>query len=203
MEEKRSSPIVPDQRTGKAIDAESSVLMQNETSAKAFFEIVKNRLQYVNDWHKLTGDLSARFQLVNKEGVHVYRRALEGDYLKIDIPGPGNKTGRGYDWVQIEAIEDTSFADVERFGFRVRPAENPQSHRHDIAHFYSHESTSTFIVTRDGNRITAAISDRNTKPNKDAAFATDKLRDAVVGAVAAITFSKIQWKGLTDGLVRM
>lgn len=201
MDEKKISPIVPDQLTGKAIDAESSVNLYNKKSAKAFFEVVKNRLQNVNNWHKMAGNLSASFQLVNKEGVDVQRGAQKGDYFKIDIPGPGNKTGRGYDWVQIEDIEDTSFPEVEHFGFRVRPAENPQHHGQDIAHFYSQESTSTFTVTRKGNKITAAIYDRNTKPNKNAEFTTDKIRDAVVGAAALVGFSKIQWKSLTDGLV--
>jgi hypothetical protein len=36
----------------------------------------------------------------------------------------------------------------------------------------------------------------------DADRATDKIRDAVVGAAGALSFSKIQWQKLTDGLIK-
>lgn len=194
--------IIPDQRTGKAIDAESTVEVAEEKDAKAFFDEVKGRLQNVNHWKEYAGNLSATFQLVDREGVEVQRKAQKGDYFKIDIPGPGSQSGDGYDWVQIEDVENTATPDSERFGFRVRPTDNPQSKKEDIAHFYSQESTSSFIVERNKNKITASVHDRNTKPNTDADNTTDKIRDAVVGAVGAFSFSKIQWKNLTDGLLK-
>ena len=203
MTDSKKTSLVPEQQTGKAIDAVSSVRLSNEETAKEFFKIVKSRLQDVNNWGKIAGNLSASFQLIDNNGIEIQRDVQKGDYFKIDIPGPGNKTGEGYDWVQIEDIGSVSFPDMEHFGFRVRPAENPQSDRQDTAHFYSRESTSTFIVTRKGNKVTAGIYDRNTKPNKDADFTTDKIRDAVVGTVGAISFSKIQWKNLTDGLLNI
>jgi hypothetical protein len=71
----------------------------------------------------------------------------------------------------------------------------------DIAHFFSQESTSSFIVTREGNKITAAIYDRNTKPNKDADLLVDEVRDRVIGVAGVLAFSRIQWKKLADSLL--
>jgi hypothetical protein len=202
MKKKQRSDIVPDQETGKAIDAESTVDLKRVEAAKAFFTEVKERLQHVNRWKDIAGPLSATFQLVDAKGNEVEREAQKGDYLKIDIPGPGTQSGDGFDWVQIEEIENNSSPDGERFGFRVRPTDNPQSGNEDVAHFYSSQSTSSFIVERNGKKITASVHDRNTKPNDEADSTMDKIRDAVVGAAGVTSFSKIQWKNLTDGLVK-
>lgn len=201
MKDKDKSGIVPEQRTGKAIDAVSTVELREEEEAKAFFNRAKERLQHVNRWKDMAGALSATFQLVNSEGSEVQRKAQKGDYFKIDIPGPGSESGEGFDWVQIEEVESTSSPDGERFGFRVRPTDNPQNRKDDVAHFYSEMSTSSFVIERKNNKVTASVHDRNTKPNTDADTAIDKIRDAVVGAAGVATFSKIQWKKLTDGLV--
>jgi hypothetical protein len=201
MKEKKESDIVPEQQSGKAIDAESAIELSAPEDASSFFQKVKDRLQDVNRWKDFAGTLSATFQLVDSSGVEVQRKAQKGDYFKIDIPGPGTKSGEGYDWVQIEDVENTSSPDTERFAFRVRPTDNPQNRNEDVAHFYSQDSTSSFVVERNRNKITASVHDRNTKPNTKADAAVDKVRDAVVGAAGIVSFSKIQWKKLTDGLV--
>jgi hypothetical protein len=201
MSERSIDPIVPKQRTGKAIDATGSVILKDEGEAKAFFGVVKNRLQNVNEWVDLAGNLSATFQLVDADGSEVSRNLQQGDHFKIDIPGPGSKTGDGYDWVQIEDVENKSSSDEESFSFRVRPTENPQNQNQDIAHFYSPESTSTFTVSRKGCNVDVAIRDRNTKPNKAADSPVDKIRDSIVGTMGVLSFSKIQWQNLVDGLL--
>src|SRR5687767_10360863 len=107
MKEKNHKGIVPEQHTGKAIDAVRSVELVNNEEAKTFFNIVKSRLENVNNWHKYAGAITAEFKLVDKTGVEVQRKAQKGDYFKIDIPGPGTVSGNGYDWVQIEEVEST------------------------------------------------------------------------------------------------
>ena len=201
MSERKIDPIVPKQRTGKAIDVAGSLTFHDENEAKAFFSVVKGRLQNVNEWADLAGNLSATFRLVNSDGVEVKRNLEQGDYFKIDIPGPGSKTGDGYDWVQIEEVENKSSFDSDSFSFRVRPTENPQNQNKDIAHFYSQESTSTFTVSRKGCTVDATIRDRNTKPNTTADSPVDKVRDSIVGAMGVLSFSKIQWQKLVDGLL--
>ena len=198
----KNSNIIPTQQTGKAIDVESQLELHKENEAQIFFSEVKNRLQNVNHWKEYAGNISATFQLVDQSGAEVMRPVQKGDYFKIDIPGPGTTSGEGYDWAQVEEIENTTDPDGERFGLRVRPSDNPQNKNQDVAHFYSEESTSSFIVERKGNRITVSVHDRNTKPNSDARTAADKVRDAVIGAAGVTAFSKIQWKNLTDGLLK-
>lgn len=202
MKEKETTDMIPAQHTGKAIDAESTIELDNEQDAVAFFKIVMERLQNVNHWKEYAGSISASFQLVDQAGREIHRKAEKGDYLKIDVPGPGSLSGEGFDWVQIEAVERATGPNTESFGFRVRPTDNPRGREQNIAHFYSHESTSSFVIQRERNKITASVHDRNTKPNTDADHATDKVRDVVVGIGGALGFSKIQWKNLTDGLIR-
>src|SRR5687767_8138963 len=127
MEEKNYTGIVPEQYAGKAIDAESSIELNNVEEAKTFFNLVKKRLQDVNNWHELAGNLSADFHLVNRNGEKIHRNIQEGDYFKIDIPGPGTESGEGYDWVRIEKIENFSTPEIESFALRVRPAPNPRN----------------------------------------------------------------------------
>lgn len=202
MKQEDLTGIVPDQHTGEAIDTASEMECTDAESARKFFQVVKNRLQQVNSWHQVGGKLTASFQVVDAQGKEVTRLVQKGDYLKIDIPGPGTVSGEGYDWVQVEAIEEIEAPEKESFGFRVRPVTNPQNREQDVSHFYSPESTSSFIVTRDHTKITAAIYDRNTKVNKPEHSARDKIRDAVVGRAGILSFSRIQWKALTDGLLR-
>ncbi|HTF20512.1 MAG TPA: hypothetical protein VK658_20710 [Chryseolinea sp.] len=189
--------LVPPQRSGKAIDAEASAVLSTEKTAVVFYELVKNRMQHVNSWSVISGKLSAEFQLVNKEGLEVFRKAHVGDYLRIDIMGPGGTSGSGFDWVKIEQLQD----EPDSFGFRVRPTSHPSAHRAVPDHFYDDESTSTFQVIRAGCRVIVSISDRNTKPNSVAANVVDKVRNHVVAWAARARFSQIQWQSLADGLV--
>ena len=202
MKQDHKPGLVPEQHTGKPIDAESTVELENTEEARRFFETVKNRLQNVNSWHDMAGKLSARFRLMDASGQPANRTVQKGDHFRIDVPGPGTNSGEGFDWVRVEEIEDSTGADSETFGIRVRPSQNPQSTQNEVAHFYSPESTSTFTVKRQGTQITAGIYDRNTKPNQEPDSVVDKVRDAVVGFFGLLSFSKIHWKALTDGLVK-
>ena len=202
MEEKNHTGVIPDHYTGKEIISEATLELSSEEEAKSFFQEVRARLVDVNNWHKVAGTLSAKFQLVDKNGQEVFRPVQKGDYFKIDIPGPGSKAGEGYDWVNVEEMKDANKPHVESTGIRVRPTSNPLTANDDVAHFYSNESNSSFIVTREKNKIIATVSDTNTKPNKESHDLTDKLRDVAVGMGALSAFSKIQWKNLVDGLIK-
>ncbi|HUS02227.1 MAG TPA: hypothetical protein VMY77_10895, partial [Chitinophagaceae bacterium] len=74
--------------------------------------------------------------------------------------------------------------------------------KNNIAHFYDDSSTSNFIVTREGKKITASIIDRNIKPNDDTSSVTDKIRGTAIGLSAIAFFSRLQWQGLADGIVK-
>lgn len=202
MKEKDFTGIIPAQYTGEEIEVTASVEFIDQNQAKFFFDIAKSRLLNVNNWHHLAGIISAKFQLMNAWVEEAGRKAEKGDYFKIDIPGPGSNEGDGYDWVCVEEIKEIDEEDIQSLGIRVRPVKNPLGDKEEIAHFYSSEATSNFIITREKNKITAWIIDRNIKPNDDAASLTDKIRDVAVGLGAIGLFSKVQWQGLANGLVK-
>lgn len=200
--ERRPEDIVPEQQTGSESNTEAVEVLADSSSAKSFYTIVKNRLLNVNNWHYYAGKLTAAFKLTDARGKEVKRSVQKGDYFKIDIPGPGSTTGEGYDWVQIEAIEEQNREDTDSIVIRVRPASNPQNDRPDVAHFFSDEATSSFLVKREGNKVIAAVYGRNEKPNTDAGKVVDKARNAAVATGAVTAFSKLQWKSLVTGLLK-
>lgn len=202
MKHKDYTGIVPAQYTGEEIEADAYVELKDESEAKSFYNVVKERLLNVNNWHHLAGIISAKFQVVDATGREVERNVEIGDYLKVDIPGPGSKKGEGFDWVCIEDLKEITTGDNESIGFRVRPSQNPFGEKEETAHFYSAEATSSFIINREMLKISSWIVDRNIKPNDEAESLADKIRDTSVGIGAIGMFSKIQWKSLAKGLVK-
>jgi hypothetical protein len=200
--ENNKNKMIPDQQKGSETDNISELQFDNETAAKAFYKIVKQRLLNVNGWHQLAGTGTAEFKLADADGNEVNRPVQKGDHFKIDIPGPGPITGDGYDWVHVEAVEETDEEGKEQTAIQVRPATNPNNERKDVAHFFTKEASSSFIVRRSGNTVYAEVHGRNEKPNTNAETLVDKTRNAAVAAGAITGFSKLQWKSLVDGLLK-
>jgi hypothetical protein len=196
-----SEKIIPEQKTGIAIETSADVVAKTNHEAVELFKMAVSRLQQINEWDKIANGISATFTIVNEKGEKLMRSPEKGDYFKIDIPGPGTKSGYGFDWVRLEEIIETDNGDTESYGFRVRPSGNPSENSTETAHFYSPESTSTFLITRNYNAVSAKVFDRNTKPNQEAKPTVDKIRDAVVGVAGLVGLSKLQWKSLVEGLV--
>ena len=201
MKQKDYAGIVPAQFTGKEIEVEATRELEDETVARSFFEIAKRRLLDVNNWNKIAGAFTAQFQIIDEKGKEVSREVRKGDYLRINIPGPGSKEGDGYDWVCVEEVKEIDKESVQSAGLRVRPNENPFGEKNETAHFYSNEASSSFIITREAAKIISWIIDRNLLPNTESTSLVDKVRDLAVGVSAIAGFSKIQWQGLADGLV--
>jgi hypothetical protein len=191
--------VVPEHNDGIQTNTESSIELSTEQEAHEFFDEVKQRLLNVNSWHHYAGSTSADFLLTDDKGNEVQRSPQQGDHFKIDIPGPGTITGEGHDWVQIEAIEE----DEDSIGIRVRPATNPTNERKDVAHFFSDDATSSFIIRKNGKKITAGVYGRNEKPNTHTETLKDKVRNAAMATGAISGFSKLQWKSLVNGLIKI
>ena len=189
--------MIPETKSGVQTNTESYTEFGNEAEAKKFFPEIRDRLAHVNQWHDLAGAATARFQLTDAKGQEVDRPVAEGDHFRIDIPAPGPITGEGHDWVQVQKIKETE----NEFTILVRPATNPLNDNPDIAHFFSEDSSSSFSVKREGNRIIAGVYGRNEKPNVDAESVVDKIRNTAVAAGAISGFAKIQWKSLVNSLV--
>ncbi|HYE56404.1 MAG TPA: hypothetical protein VD996_16255 [Chitinophagaceae bacterium] len=195
--------MIPPQEEGTETNTEQSKELDTPAQAKEFYLLVKQRLLNVNDWEKLCGAGSADFTLTDQQGTEADRAAQQHDHFRIDIPGPGTVTGQGYDWVRIESIEEVSSQedDTECITIRVRPATNPKGGGDDVAHFFTDDATSNFMVCRRGRTVTAGVYGRNEKPNTDAEKAVDKARNTMVALSAIAGISKLQWKSLVNGLI--
>lgn len=202
MNEKNFTKTVPENVDGKIIDAENFRDLPDAGSAKAVYETARERLLDVNKWNDISSGLLADFQLSDQSGAAVSGPAQQGFYFRIDIPGPGSDAGDGYDWVFIEKIEEYEAEDVQSIAVRVRPAANPVGDNMQTAHFYTSEATSTFTVTREKLRVTAAVYDRNIKVNQDSEQLLDRVRNILVGSVGRLAFSRVQWEDLAAAWLR-
>lgn len=202
MGEKNYTGLIPEQREGREITATATTKFLNDMQAAEFYREARERLLFTHNWHKIAGWLSADFQLTDDGGKEVDRFAKEGDHFRIDIPGPGSHAGEGFDWAKVEDIREVNTIEVDSIAILVRPASNPQTLNPNIAHFFSEKSTSTFVITREGNKVTASIYDRNIEANEETKEPADKLRNAVVGLGAKHGFSKLQWQALVNAFVK-
>lgn len=193
----KPTPLTPENEKGIQTNTETSIELADENEAKNFFEAARKRLANVNHWHETAGSATADFQLTDANGNEVSRQVQKGDHFRISIPAPGPVTGSGYDWVQVEHIEDQD----DCLAIQVRPSTNPLNDHEDIAHFFKDEATSTFMVKREGKKITAGVYGRNEQPNTEAENPVDKIRNVAVATGAVAGFSKLQWKSLVNGLV--
>lgn len=198
----KSITKVPNQIKGSFHDTESQKNFESADATISQFKNLKERFFNINQWKSYCGEGFADFKLFDSDGVSVERDPIIGDYIRIDIPGPGNFEAKGFDWVEIVDIDQNIDKVVlESYIMICRPSKTPlhpkTSH---IAHFYSDEGTSSFIICRGGQYIKAGIYGRNEYPNLNAGF-LDKMRNILIGVGGMMGISKIQWKRLTDGLL--
>lgn len=196
----RSSPDVPPQYTGKQFDLDAKAVLSNEESARSFFELAKRRLLDINHWHEVAEIPVSTFVLTDAYGGEAVKsRPVEGDKIRIDIPGPGPSVGDGYDWVVVEDI--TEVLD-EMCSLTLRPTDNPLKVSEETAHFFKDTATSTLVVERKGREVTARYHGRNEVTNTDTDSVVDNTRNAAVGLGAKLGLSYPQWKSLVTGLVK-
>lgn len=194
--------MIPRQEAGAQMDTGRKERFDTREAAVEFFQTVKRRLQDVGRWHELSGPGSAQFAICSAGGQQKNGLPAPGDYFRIMLPAPGSTAGEGYDWVRIEAVDEQPDPDrdYERFALRVRPAENPCNDEADVAHFFSDDATSTFMVERQGVTVTASVHGRNEKPNMaQTNRLIDKARNALVALPAVSGLAKLQWNRLVEG----
>lgn len=193
--------IIPEQKQGGKLDTAAKVEFPSVAAAADFYQVAKERLLNVSGWAEICKVPLSTFSLTNAEGITIKRLAVEGDYLKIDIPGPGTAAGDGFDWVKIEKITEEITPEGIEISLQARPAANPVNADQSIAHFFKDEATSTFQVKQIGNTVFAEEHGRNEVPNTDTSSTTDNIRNTLVGWMAKIGLSYPQWKSLVKGIV--
>jgi len=194
---------VPVQHTGSQIDTSAQAEFSSAEEAAAFYSIAKNRLLNAYKWAEICKVPLSVFALTDSQGNIVERPAEEGDYLRIDIPGPGTHSGDGFDWVRVEKITEEFAESSATTSMQVRPSANPASEDTSTAHFYTAMATSTFQVKRIGTIVSAEEHGRNEVPNTDTSHLADNIRNTLVGWSAKIGLSYPQWKSLVKGIVEI
>ena len=201
--EAQKRDLIPEQKKGAHSDTSKSIEFSDIIKSQAFYKIAKERLLNVSGWHKLGGFGSASFRITDSKGNKVERLVQEGDYIGIDIPGPRNTEGEGYDWVAVEKInshEDPE-NDLEQISIIVKPASNPVNDDLKTAHFFDKDASSTFMVIRNKNVVTSEIHGRNELPNVKSESTIDSVRNTLVAIGAIFGLSKLQWSKLVSGIV--
>src|SRR5688572_27990868 len=101
MKISENTSIIPKNFEGKSVDLDESVIEKNNEDAENTFNRACARLLNPPIWHQLAGSLSAEFELQTPAAENPERLAKLNDYIKINIPGPGNSAGDGFDWVKV------------------------------------------------------------------------------------------------------
>ncbi|KAA2223280.1 hypothetical protein [Chryseobacterium sediminis] len=191
---------VPKQKFGGFHDTETRKLFEPDVMSLKF-ETLKERFFSVNKWQSYSGETFAAFNLYDCSAQPVDREPQKGDFIRIDIPGPGEPEAKGYDWIEITDIcfYENSFA--ESITMTCRPSRNPENKKkRHIAHFYSSGASSTFMISKSPAHLKAAVYGRNERPNLNAKL-LDAIRNLVIAAGGMMGAAKIQWKQLTDGFL--
>lgn len=198
-----SQTHIPDQKEGGYSDVVETVEAADIPAAKKLFREARQRMLDVNNWNEISSGISAQFQLTDLLGVEKDGIPDVGDHFQIAIPGPGLKSGEGFDWVEVELLDDkTLLAENEEcFTMRVRPANDPRTDNDEVAHFFDRTATSSFMVRREGNTVFAEVHGRNEKLNTDTEAVSDKVRNTLVGIGAIAGVAEMQWKKLAKGVL--
>lgn len=201
MEKKKK--VIPEQFTGKAVDFEQSVDFSSLEAATHYFEVVKSKLMQVNDWNKIASGPSAEFCIVDHAGHQQERPVQKGDHIRIDIPGPGLPSSKGYDWVRVEEILEESTPNYMKISITLRPCPDPTNGKDDTAHFFKALATSSFLIEQTNTSVLVKYAGRNEIMNTENESNWDNIRNFIVGLAAKIGASEPQWKALVNGLAKV
>lgn len=193
---------IPIQHTGRSMDASESVCFPEKVDAKDFYEIVHNRLLRIDKWYELADLPIASFVQIDQNGKETFDLAKVGNYIKIDIPGPGLLSTQGFDFVRIERIDETDEDNLQEVTLTLRPSSDPNDESdNETKHFFKNVATSTIQIKRINASINANYFGRNELLNLETEALTDKLRNFFVGMGARLGASYPQWKLLLKGLI--
>lgn len=191
---------IPTQFRGKSLDYERERTFATHEDARMHYDQVVKKMRQVNAWNEITKGPSADFKVVDRTGEVLDRTVREGDFIRIDIPGPGMPSTGGYDWVQVEELVNDEQGQERWTKMVVRPCADPTGNSEDTAHFFQRMATSTFAAELEDRQVRVLYAGRNEVVNTENEAAMDNLRNFFVGIMAKIGASYPQWKALVDGL---
>ncbi|WP_133640643.1 hypothetical protein [Sphingobacterium paludis] len=192
---------IPSQVTGKKLDITEERTYRTSEEAVAAFDRARERLYAINQWQDFAGTASATFELVNALGQVLSRPPQVGDYVKVDIPGPGSLVGKGYDWVRVTQLEDRR---EDRYvQLSLQPSMPPEilRDRDEVAHFFKPIASTNIEVQLTGLTLHVNYYGRNEETNLASESLIENARNAFIGLGAKIGLSYPQWKRLVEGIL--
>lgn len=193
-------PDIPLQQEGDGHDIVHMQCFNSVAQADRCFSLMSDRLLAVNEWHSLEG-MNAEFQLVAPDGLSVATVAEVGIYIRINLPGPGNPEGHGYDWVKIVDLQEGAADEWAFMAMTVKPAPEPGNKPGNTAHFFKEKASSTFVVRKIGSCVQAEVHGRNEIKNTGEGTLAKRARNQLMALGAKLGLSEIQWNKWTEGLV--
>lgn len=195
---------LPEQHVGSQTDNSDYKEYSTSSEAKENFNNIKRQFLDINNWHNVSDGISSEFIVVDSKGNDKNTPPQLNDYIKIKIPVPGPIEGDGFDWVKIVDFQEgyDSERDYDYLYFTLRPTKNPNGDEDLTAHFYTDESTNTFILLREKEKITIGVHGRNEVPNKSQSEGLDKIRNQGLAIGAMFGLANPQWKNLIHGLLK-
>ena len=170
-----------------------------EGDAGAAYAILRGRLLDINHWDALNDALHTTFALYDRDGTQVARPPVPGDFIRVDLRGPGSPSGGGYDWVAVTDVSEGDDADWT--ALTVRPSRVPGKAEGPTAHFFTDEATNTFVIRRLGTCVYAEVHGRNEHTNLPDGSLADRLRNRAVALAGMVGLGKVQWQDWTDGMI--
>ncbi len=196
-------PNIPSQLQGDFQDIVSMQCADTIEIAIQNFEKVLQRLFAINEWHTLSDQVKTKFSLYDSETNQPTTDLKLENLIRIEVPGPGNPTGSGYDWTKIINIQNEKENGENPFAaITIKPCSPPGSSTETIAHFYTKKSSNTFIVRRIGSCIYAEVHGRNEEENTANVPVLDTIRNKAITVGAKLGMGGLNWLLFTKALLK-
>ncbi len=191
---------IPAQLRGKKMDFSVRKSYNSSEEVIEAFHAARTRLLDINNWHVIAGSASATFKLVNLLGTTVAQYPKKGQYVKIDIPGPGSFIGGGYDWARITQLNDYPMDNYIQI--TLQPATPPKKMAaNETAHFFKATSSTNIEVKIVDHILYVNYYGRNEETNLQSKRFLENIRNAMVGFGAKLGLSYPQWKKIIQGIL--
>lgn len=193
--------FIPPQKIGSEHDALNSKKFQSVEEAISGFDSIKFNLLDVNHWHVQMRGKSAQFYVTDEHGNKDEGLLKSKSLIRIDMPGPKNRIGKRWDWVQVNFCKSFNPQNMQVLVFQLSPCICPYNPNGGIAHFYEDSASNTFILIRLETIIQLSIHGRNERPNTKCKGLRNKFRNQFIANGGIFGGSKVQWKTLVEEIL--
>ena len=196
-------PGIPNQTEGAYHDTEKTKDLGSLEICDIRYRMIKRNFLAINHWKDLGRKGSAEFKLYDSDGNFKTTQPIEGDFIRIDIPGPGDFKAKGYDWVRIIKLtyEFGLKDELECLTMVTQPSQEPSDRSDHIAHFYSKKSTASFRIAKGKDFVRVGIYGRNELSNVSDPGFFGRIRNFFIASGGFVHLTKLQWSELADGLI--